>query len=250
MNDDRFFRVFDFIFAQPGWLTKLGIGLGLYLVSLFIPLVPLIPLVGYTALIMRTVIETDVLTLPEWDNWADLFTEGLRVLGVGLVAYVPVLVLMGAMFTAMFAPMMLSIVMVEASNAPEEWIFFGSMSGLLLGLAVLGLLFLFLLVLAVLAPPALAHAVARRQFAAAFRLGEWWPVLRANLAGFIIATGLLWAVGLAFGLLSQVLALTLVLICLLPFLVFPYTVYMLWVSAALYGQAYRDGVQRLAQTQP
>lgn len=250
MNDDRFFRVFDFIFAQPGWLTKFGIGIGLYLLSLFIPVVPLIPLIGYTALIMRAVIETDVLTLPEWDNWSNLFTEGLRVLGVGLVAYLPIFLAMGLMFAVMFAPMFLSIVMVEASNAPEEWIFFGSMAGLFLGLALLMLVLALALIVAVLAPPALAHAVARRQWLAAFRLGEWWPVLRANLAGFIIATGLLWAVGLAFGLLSQVLALTLVLICLLPFLVFPYTVYTLWVSAALYGQAYRDGAQRLAQTQP
>ncbi len=250
MNDDRFFRVFDFIFAQPDWLTKFGIGVGLYVASVFIPLVPLIPLIGYTALIMRAVIETDALTLPAWDNWSDLFTEGLRVAGVALVAYLPVLVLMGVAFAGVFAPVFFSMVMVEANNAPEEWMALGSLLGLFIGVVLFGLLFLFLLVLAVLAPPAVAHAVARRQWLAAFRVGEWWPVLRANLAGFIIATGLLWAVGLAFGLLSQLLALTVVLICLLPFLMFPYTVYVLWVSAALYGQAYRDGVQRLAPTQP
>lgn len=246
MNEDRFFRAFDFIFAQPDWLTKFGIGVGLYVLSLFIPVVPLIPLAGYTALIMRAVIETETPALPEWNDWSTLFMDGLRVLGVVVTAYLPLFVLGALTFGVMFGPMLISVFVTAANNGPEEWVALGAVSGALLGVCMAGIILGLSLVLAVLAPPALAHAIALRQFIAAFRVGEWWPIFRANVAGFLIATGLLLGAGAAFVLAAQLFALTLVLICLLPFLAFPFTVYALWVGAVLYGQAYRDGLLRRA----
>jgi hypothetical protein len=82
--------------------------------------------------------------------------------------------------------------------------------------------------------------------AAAFRVREWWPLLRANKLGYLIA----WVVvaglmALSYAALIMVYY-TLVLCCFIPLLMAPAGFYVSLVSAALFGQTYRESVAMLA----
>jgi predicted CDP-diglyceride synthetase/phosphatidate cytidylyltransferase len=90
-------------------------------------------------------------------------------------------------------------------------------------------------------PVALAHFAAEDKFAAAFRFREWWRVLRANPLGFLIAwVVVVGLIGIVY-FLSLTAYFTLVLICLLPFLLLPACFYVVLVGASLFGDLYAQG---------
>jgi hypothetical protein len=99
--------------------------------------------------------------------------------------------------------------------------------------------------LGLLLPVIMAHVVATDQFAAAFRVGEWWAILRANLGGFVVAYVVLLALqaGLSFAL--SLLYFTLILCCLVPFIIAPVSLYMMIIRGAVFSLAYREGRQRV-----
>ena len=81
---------------------------------------------------------------------------------------------------------------------------------------------------------------------AAFRIGEWWKVLRANLSGFlaalIVVLGVVYVLYIGF----YALYMTIILCFLAPFVGMVIGFYTMVVSAAAIGDAYRAGVQKLA----
>jgi hypothetical protein len=89
-----------------------------------------------------------------------------------------------------------------------------------------------------------AHMVAMDSFAAAFRVSEWWPVLRANLVGFIISWLLTMAFSYIVALAYQLLTITVVLCCLAPVVSFLATFYQSLIIYALFAIAYREGQDR------
>ena len=86
-----------------------------------------------------------------------------------------------------------------------------------------------------------AHVAARRSFSAAFEFGEWWQIFRQGLAQFAVAYLTILAGSFLFSILLQVAVVTIVLICILPLLMIPYSVYLLLVTNTLYAQAYATG---------
>jgi hypothetical protein len=101
----------------------------------------------------------------------------------------------------------------------------------------------------VILPVAAGHMIATHDFGAAFRVREWWPIFKANLAGFLIAYALLFGVAMALNLAMQVLYFTIILCCLVPFIMVGATMYLIVIGSVLFGQAYRIGVENLAQAQ-
>ena len=94
-------------------------------------------------------------------------------------------------------------------------------------------------------PAAMVHVTVKRSFAAIFKISDWWKIFRANIGGFIIATLLVWVVALVMQFLTQILISTFVL-CLfgliVPILLTPYLAVL---SAYLFGQAYREGIESI-----
>ena len=95
-------------------------------------------------------------------------------------------------------------------------------------------------------PVAMMHTVAKDDFSAAFRVREWWPILRANLTGFLLSYVIVMGVWFAMTFVVQFLYLTIVLCCLVPFAFSVLIAYVLLVSNALFALAYRDGVANLS----
>ena len=94
-------------------------------------------------------------------------------------------------------------------------------------------------------PAVIGHIVATDEFGAAFRVREWWPIFRANLAGFLIAYVIVMVASIVLSSVLMVIYVTVILCCLIPIIMGPVTMYLLAIYGAVFGQAYRDGVQKL-----
>jgi hypothetical protein len=249
--------ILRFPFQEPNWQSRFIIGVGLIFASLFIPIplvrwIPLILVSGYALKVMRQAVKGEGLFLPAWEDWGELGMDGLRGLLINLVYLLPgILVFYGGMGLYFVLSMAFPLLMAftEESRgmlALFPLLVFGSLAIMLLSMFVGSLLFL----LGVIPlPMARAHFVAKGEVAAAFRVREWWPLLRINKLGYFIA----WVVvyGLT-AILSLVLVLayySVILCCFVPFLVAPIGFYLSLVSAALFGQTYRESVAMLSASE-
>jgi hypothetical protein len=240
-----------FPFQGKKWGIKMLIGSALTFGGFIIPIVPLLPVFGYFGQIMKGIIvqEQDP-EMPAWNDWGTLFLDGLKLWGAVIIYLLPALILgIGgyALFMALDLTMGFSAATLAQNSAnalPLAMI--ASILGMFVGLAIMMLgIFLGVLTIIIL-PPALGNMLAKGKFEAAFHFGEWWPVLKANLGGFILAVVL--AMGLFYLMYMLAIALyaTIILCFLLPFAFAA----ILFISGAtgfsVYAVAYRDGVRKLA----
>lgn len=69
-------RAFGFVFQDPRWFSKLAVAA----LMLLVPVIGWILLWGYGLRIIRAVVAQTDVPLPEWNNWSELFADGLRAL--------------------------------------------------------------------------------------------------------------------------------------------------------------------------
>jgi hypothetical protein len=236
-------QVLRYPFQSPDWQSRYWIGVGLIFLGFIIPLVPLLFVSGYFMRVLRGRIREQELALPAWDDWGSLALDGLRQIVVCVVFMLPgFLVLFGGqiLYFLTFFGATIAASARNANSLTPLLAMFGSMGVMFLSLA-LGMLLIFLGVIPL--PMALAHCAAKESLGAAFHFREWWRLLRRNAWDYFIA----WVVmaGLAM-ILMTALSLayyTLILICLIPFLMAVAGFYGLMVYGALFGQVYRDSLE-------
>jgi hypothetical protein len=209
-----------------------------YLASFIIPILPLIAAMGYTARIMRGVVNGEAPTMPKWDDWESMLKDGLILFGVRLAYALPIIVI----FLPIFFAMSLLPIWMETSGGAEEqalpiFIVFG-----LLMLCIFPLS----LALGIIIPAAETHAAVHNDFAAGFRFREWWPIFRANVGGFIVAYLIAMVAGMILSTFVGIAAITIIFFCVLPFIMPAITAYLTLVMYAAFAQAYKQGKDRLA----
>ncbi len=240
-----------FPFQGSNWKNNFIIGAALTFANSLLPLVPMLFISGYTLRVMRQAIEGREPALPAWDDWGKLATDGLQVMSINLVYLLPAgLVWIGGWGLYVITSFAMPILMSAGGR--------GHASSTLPGLAMLAIFGSFaimmismfvgslLLVLgAIPLPVATSHFVAQDKVSAAFRVREWWPFLRVNKMGYFVG----WVVimGLAAILYyALTLAYTTVILCfVIPFLMAPTIFYLSLISAALFGQTYRESATLL-----
>ena len=238
-----------FPFKTPDWGGKFAIGVGLLLLSIFIPILPALAVYGYLLAVMRQVIEGKDASLPEWQDWGKLFLDGLKAFVVGLVYLLPAALVTGLGCGLYFAA---SIALPIATSSGTT----NSNSGsafFVLFVASLIIFFFSLAVGSILTmlgslplPMAEASLSKTSLLSRAFAVGDVVRMARANPGGYIVAW-LILAGMLAFMYCATLIVYyTLVLACLIPFLILPASFYILLIAAALFGEAYRVSVQRLS----
>ena len=211
------------------------------LATFIIPILPLILLTGYTTKIMRQIIhEKKAPSMPEWQgsDWSEMFMDGLRLYGAQLVLTLPLLILMGCGMISIFAGSA-----GFAALADEGSRSLAPIGGLLfiLGILIFSLFGILAWPYGVILAAVQAHVAARRSFSAAFEFKEWWAVFRQAIGPFILAYVMIMAASFLFAFVIQIAMLTIVLICIVPFLMIPYSVYLLLITNTLYSQAYVSG---------
>lgn len=243
-------RLLRFPFGEPQWQGKFVVGSALTLAGSIIPIIPTIFVWGYIVRVMRQIIAGQAPSVPQWDEWGDLFRDGLSAFAIGLVYSLPAMLVwfigMGIYFAITF-----SMPFAAATGGDEAEIVmsfmlltFGGMAIMFLAMAVGTLL---MVLGAVALPMATAHFVAEERLGAAFRVRQWWRILKADKWGYLAA----WVVfaGIMAILYVGILVLysTLILCVLIPIVAAPISFYLALVGAALFGEIYRDSAAALAE---
>jgi hypothetical protein len=218
------------------------IGALVYLAAFIIPIIPVLLATGYIMRIMRQVLNGEQPRMVEWDEWSDMLTDGARLFGARLVFMLPIFVLLCPLMGLNFALPFI----IENAGQNVDWIVLAF--PLLFGGFFLILMPL-LIVISFILPAAEVHVTEKVEFAAAFRVREWWPIFRANWSGFLLALAISYAISFALSLIAQFAMFTLVLICLVPFIFPAIAMYTSLVMYTAFTQAYKAGKERL-QTEP
>lgn len=211
------------------------------LAGYIIPILPFLVLMGYSAKVMRQVIdERKTPSMPDWQvsDWSEMLMDGLRLYGAQLVPMLPLFLLVGCGVIATTGGSITMAISAEENAriiAPFGMLlFFGGFAFIML---VALLSFPFSIVLSAVGP----HVVTNRSFEAAFRFKEWWQVFRKGFGQFLFGFAVTMAVSFALMLVVQFAMLTIVLMCLVPFLMIPLSAYLTLVTNAIYAQAYLAG---------
>jgi len=207
------------------------------LAGMIIPIIPLFFLMGYGARIVRQIVlEKKEPSMTEWDNWGDFFTDGARLFAIHLVYTLPFLIVaFGMMFMFIFFPAILTSFndQMDRTLAPLVGISF------VLGMLIFLMVMILLLPLQLIIGTAETHVAVKGSFSAGLQFGEWWPILRKGLGSFVMAFLIFFVVSFALNLAIQISVFTIILICVLPFVIFPYGAYISLILQALYAQAYQ-----------
>ena len=238
-----------FPLQDPAWRNKFLIGSGLIFLNFVIPLLPSLAVSGYCLKIMKQSIRGETPLLPEWDDWGDLIMEGLKATALALIYLAPgYLVLIGGIVVTTFGQLLvLPISGLIASSGDPEALFASvlaligiSMGAALLQIVTVAVGLLVLLLGALPLPLAIANYLHEGEFSAGLRLRQIWGFFKVNksgyLAAWVICIGLLYTLSL-----SAIFAyMTIVLICLLPFIICPVSFYSNLIGASAFGQYYRE----------
>jgi hypothetical protein len=235
----------QFPFRDKGAWTQFLIACAVMLAAFIIPVVPTVLLMGYTVKIMRQIIlEKKSPSMPAWQSgdWSEMLIDGLRLYGAQLVLMSPLLLLMGC--GAIF---ILGGSFGFSALNDERLRSFLPAAGILFFIGIFCILIFSLLSLpfSIFIAAATGHVAAKRSFSAAFEFREWWLIFRAAIGQFLISYVVVLAASFIFALVIQIAMITILLICIVPFLMIPYTVYLMLVSNALYAQAYAKGQESL-----
>lgn len=165
-------KAFGYVFEDENWIVKILIG------GLFVFLSPLligIPfLLGYMVETVRNVIGDEPHPLPEWSDLGDKFVKGLILTAVVILYNLPVILL----------ACLLGIVGLVAGGR-EEPVRTGA-------LCVQCLSSLWGLLVAVVFPAAMIRYAESGEFSAAFRFGDIFSLITANIGNYIVAILLGW----------------------------------------------------------
>lgn len=220
------------------------------LAGFIIPFLPTFVLMGYSAKIMRQVIEEKKApSMPAWQgsDWSEMLLDGFRLWAAQTVLMLPLFILLGGgmIFLASGA---LGFSALAHKNADS----FAAMSSLLF---MFGFLFFMLfgvlsLPYAVLVAAALPHVAIRRSFQAAFEFKEWFSIFRKALWQFILGYIVVMAASFIFVFAMQIAMITVILICVLPLIMVPYAAYQMLIMNTVFAQAYATGREQLEITNP
>lgn len=214
------------------------IGSLLTMAGFVIPLLPFFIIYGYLAQIMQKTLAGEKPSMPAWDNWEKLFKDGLRLYGVRMVFSIPIIILVFGLIIIYLG----GVFFILAQDRPSS-VLIAALIAVFFG--IICLMIPLGIITSVLAYPAGAHAVAKQSFMAGFSFGEWWPILRNNLGGFLLIIGVAYLISFATNILMQLLYITIVLACLVPFITPALIFYMLLVIEPMTAQAYREGRAKL-----
>jgi len=241
ITPDQWQQVLAYPFRDPKWGNKLLLGSAVILTGSIVPVVPWLLVMGYFCPAPAAGDRRRTVAPARVGRVGAVFTDGLKLFGVSLVYSLPAIMLMVVASGLWLAPsFMLFLAPTVDESQVGMWVagMFGAMA---LGWVVMGLAMLLMFIALLFQPPAMAHMVAKGPFGAAFRVREWWRILRANWAGFALAYVIVMGLAMVAYSAKMVLYVTLVLCFLLPFVLAPLEVYLVMIAGAVFGEAYRTG---------
>ena len=233
----------EYPFQDQEWVKKLAIA-GLMIFISFIPVIPVVLLLGYLGeIIRRIVLEGQKPSLPEWDDLNSYFQSGFRLFGVGFVYMLPSVLLMSLGYGGMLIPVFL----IELGGMSESEALWFMIVGYLAGFGLMGIGAMISMITGLILPVAGTHVAVKEDFSAAFHLGQIWEIFKANWSGFLVSFLILIGASMILYYASYFLVITVFLCCLYPFVISGIAAYLGFVGAALFGEAYRLVLDRISK---
>lgn len=188
-------KAFSFVAEDEEWLTKIGIGAVISLLSFLI--LPVFLLGGYVVQVTRNVRDGHPRPLPAWTDWEKLFMDGLFV-GIAQILYTLPFWLLICLAIG------LSVAFGGLAGASEEAAVLGVVATWSL---VVCLLMLFAIALFFISPAIIIQYVRGGDFAATMRVGEVLGIARDNAGQILIAALAVFGVSLVYSFLAGALQL-------------------------------------------
>jgi len=226
-----FGKAYTFMFDDPNWLRKLGIGtlvglLGIVLMPVLIGVIPLLMLVGYTLDALRDVVDGKEFPMPEWNEWGGFLIRGVKLMIALLVWSLPLFIIM--------IPLFIGTALTGNHNNS------GTAFGVLLITCSSCLMFLWGLFFWLISPAIYIRLAVTGRLGAAFEVGKLWALTRDNLGNVILALILVFVAGL---IAAVVGSLGMLLLCVGFLITVPFaTLWQYLVQAHLFGQIGRHSV--------
>jgi hypothetical protein len=246
-------QLFRFPFDDERWKNKAVIGALLGMLSVVVwPLY--LPLWGYGVRVMRQTATGERPTLPDWDEWGNLFGDGLRFFVVSFVYGIPAWLPMCCGFAFLvfgFLPGLAVGAAAQEAQSPELAAFgVGSIVvANVVGYGLLGVGGLLGLLLGFVGLVAQTRWVALGSFNSAFEFGEVWRLMRGGINNYLLAFAV-WYGGIYIAsFIASFFLLTVVLCCVYPPLLGVLVTYSALLMGALYGMAYHHTQAGLAEAE-
>lgn len=225
-----FGKAFTFMFEDPDWPSKLGIGtlvglVGIVFTPLLIGLIPLMILLGYMLDTLRNVMDGRERPLPEWEDWGGFVLRGFRLLAAFFVWALPAILAL--------IPLGLGSALADQSRGMEA-------VGIILIVCSSCVLILWGLFVTLISPAIYARLARLDRFSAAFEFSKIWGFTRDNIGNVIIAILLTWVAGLIAALIASLglIALLIGVIITTPFA----SLWLYLVQAHLFGQVAANSI--------
>ncbi len=212
-------KALTFITEDDDWIKKIVIGGVFALFSVLF--IPIFFLIGYQIAIIRKVMNGEEHPLPEWDDWGQIFMDGL-VLWIAQFVYALPVVLLSLCSMFIWLP--------AASDSSGD--FGAAFSGAaIFGLVVLScLVFLFAIALAFIVPALYIQYARSGEFGPLFQIREVVAIARENFVDILIVIVVSIAAGFVLGLVTWIPVCGWFILAPLG------TVWIMAASAHLYGQ--------------
>lgn len=174
-----FGRAFQFYFEDPDWVKKTLLGGLFYLLAMLLVGAPLVA--GYVVQVTRRTARGEARPLPEWDNYGQLFSDGLQVIGLYLLHFLAACILPGSI-GCLFA-----VIGGAASGSDAAG-----------GVAALGIMaaymLLFVVMLAVLVyfPAAYIRTAITGSFRAGLEVRENIELIKRSPGNYFLALAIYW----------------------------------------------------------
>ncbi len=174
-------KAFTFMFDDPDWVRKLGIGVVVGLVAtllspILIGLVPAIMVLGYSLDVLRNVNNGREHPLPEWEDWGGFLGRGFKLVVAFFVWSLPLILIM--------IPIMIGAALADSQNGSGGA---GVAFGTLFIVCSSCLMLLWGLFLVLISPAIYIRLAVTGRLGAAFEIGKLWALTRDNLGNIIIA---------------------------------------------------------------
>lgn len=210
-------KAFTHLFDDADWIAKTAVGACLMLVPVLG-----FAVVGYELRVVHRVSRGEARPMPDWEDFGEMFMDGLQLGLARLVLALPVIgLLILPMLAFFFLPVFGGIIADSSArtSAEAERIF-----GLIFGLGMLastlccGLGMLFSWALGFIFPAMTANYARRNTFASCFSFSEIFAFIRRNTSNYLTA----WIAGMLAGVLySVVFSMLYVVPCIGPMLALP-----------------------------
>ncbi len=227
-------ELLTFPFKGEKWFGKIAIGMLMGMAGML--LFPLMwPLYGMGVRVMRQTMQGQNPSMPDWDDWGELFKEGVRYWGVLAIYSLPNWIVLGPVY-ALYALGVINFI----RGIDDPALFFRAIAFWSAGTGLSMVVMLPLLFLSFLALIASTRMIAQDSFKSAFELKEVWALMRKGFKHYAIAMLIYYAIIIGLSMTASILTSTVVLSCLYPFLLGVAALLGRLAVGTLFGMAYHE----------